>query len=301
MFKRIHHTCGEFRFREHFDGPHRFTTYVDGKDGEVKVEVDKAMGMLAVGGILVDAYFILKVLGSREAYKEAFSEDGKYLCISGREYVTGEDKEVWVSVDQLSRVIRENMMCRFCPGRVCEPFCWFWFSPNQRESHCIYTTHPTFRRFVEKGERYIRDFVDEEERLVRSTVKFRFRGFNSRVKDLLGNVRTRREMLELILAEMGHEVKVGRDGTLIAEKRYPFLPLEGYRIEIDKDGNGLVESTLPLEVFEGDRAELVPGFIPFVKEALFKTGHLILARAMRCLCYYFDGNIRLVSPKRSGR
>ena len=283
MYRRIHHLDVEFRFRAYFDGPHCFTTYVEGRDGAVKVEVDKATGMLAADGVLAEAYVILALLGSREVCKEAFSEDGKYICISGNDYVTGEYREVWVNIEQLLRVIEENMMCRFLPGRICDCTCHFWFSPGQGGVHCIYATHLTFRRFIENMNKYFCDFVDEKKRLVCSTVRFRIDGLERRVRDPLGNLRARREMLGHMLAEMGHKVKVEGGGVLIAEKRCAYLPAEGYMIRIDDDGNGLAESASKVEALTPDNIESV-----------LCMEHLILIEAMRCLCYHFDDKIELV-------
>jgi len=283
MYRRIHHPDEMFRFKRFFDGPHCFTVYVEGRDGVVKVEVDKATGVLAADGVLAEAYVVLAMVGSREVCREAFSEDGKYICISGNDYVTGEYREVWVSVEQLLRVIEENMMCRFPPGRICDYTCHFWFSPGQGESHCIYATHPTFRRFVENLDGYICDFVDEKRHLIRSTVKFRIDGLKRRVRDPLGNLRTRREMLGHMLAEMGHKVKAEENGVLIAEKRYTYLPTEGYTIRIDGDGNGLAESVSKVEALTPDNIELA-----------LCMEHLILIEAMRCLCYHFNDEIKLV-------
>ena len=81
MYRRIYIPDETVRFREHFDGPHIFTVYVEGRDGEVKVEVDKATGILAANKVLAEAYVLLATLGSREVCKEAFSEDGKLSLI----------------------------------------------------------------------------------------------------------------------------------------------------------------------------------------------------------------------------
>jgi len=93
--------------------------------------------MLAADGVLAEAYVLLAMLGSREVCKEAFSEDGKYMCISGNDHVTGEYREVWVNIEQLFNVIEENMMCRFLPSRICDYTCLFWFSPGQGDAYCI--------------------------------------------------------------------------------------------------------------------------------------------------------------------
>ena len=285
MFRRIHHPDETVRFREHFDGPHIFTVYVEGRDGAVKVEVDKATGMLAANGVLAEAYVLLAMLGNREVCKEAFSEDGKYICISGNDYATGEYREVWVNIEQLFNVIEENMMCRFLPGRICRSTCHFWFSPGQGDAHCIYASHPMFRRFVKDIDKYVCDFVVKKKRLVCSTVRFRIDGLKRRVRDPLGNLRTRREMLGHMLAEMGHKVKIEKNGTLIAEKRYTYLPTEGYTIRINKNGSGLVKTSSKVKVLTPDNIGIT-----------LCTKHLILIEAMRCLFYHLDDKTKIIPP-----
>ena len=258
MYRRIHHPDETVRFREHFDGPHIFTVYVEGRDGAVKVEVDKATGMLAADGVLAEAYMLLAMLGNRE---------------------------VWVNIEQLFNVIEENMMCRFLPGRICRSTCHFWFSPGQGDAHCIYASHPMFRRFVKDIDKYVCDFVVKKKRLVCSTVRFRIDGLKRRVRDPLGNLRTRREMLGHMLAEMGHKVKIEKNGTLIAEKRYTYLPTEGYTIRINKNGSGLVKTSSKVKVLTPDNIGIT-----------LCTKHLILIEAMRCLFYHLDDKTKIIPP-----
>jgi len=146
-----------------------------------------------------------------------------------------------------------------------------------------YASHPTFRRFVKDIDKYVCDFVAKKKRLVCSTVRFRINGLKQHVIDPLGNLRTRREMLGQMLAEMGHKVKIEKNGTLTAEKRYAYLPTEGYTIRINKNGSGLAKTSTKTPVLTPDNIE-----------SALCMEHLFLIEAMRCLCYHLDEKMKLV-------
>ena len=269
----------------HYKTPHGFVAYVDGMDGEVRVLIDKARGYLFVEDIWIsDVGFILERLKRREQYKHDFSEDGRYIRICEYERSPRPVREVWVDADQLERLIRRNMTCKYIPGRICRSPCVFWFSPNNKESLCLYKTRATFREFVENLDRYVHDFRSRMMLMVSSTVKFRFEGIDKQESWSDGKTVTYREALKYRLADMSYEVKIDENGTLTATKGWRYFPGVKYTIKIDREGNGVIESiTYTDEDWTFDDVELC---------TLYKHGDLI--EAMRCLCYHFDDKIKLI-------
>ena len=276
----------------HYKTPHSFVTYLDGRDGEVRVLIDKAMGYLFVGDVWIpEVGYILKVLERREEHKHDFSEDGRYIRICGWNRPLHSDREVWVDADQLERLIRQNMTCKYIPDMICRSSCIFWFSPDMSDSRCMYKAHPTFREFVENLGKYVRDFRSRELLIISSSVKFRFEEIDKYESWCNGKPITYREALKYRLIDMGHEVKIDEDGTLVATKGWRYFPGVKYTIKIDRDGNGVAESvTYTDEDWTFEDVEIC---------TWYKHGDLI--EAMRCLCYYFDDKIRLIPKKEASQ
>ena len=94
-----------------------------------------------------------------------------------------------------------------------------------------------------------------------------------------------------VLIDMGHEVKIDEDGTLVATKGWRYFPGVKYTIKIDRDGNGVAESvTYTDEDWTFEDVEIC---------TWYKHGDLI--EAMRCLCYYFDDKIKLIPKKEASQ
>jgi len=269
----------------HYKTPHSFVTFIDGRNGKVRILIEKARGYLFVDDIWIsDVRFILERLKRREQHKHDFSEDGRYIRICEYDRSPRPVREVWADAGQLERLIRQNMTCKFIPDRICRSLCVFWFSPNNKESSCLYKTRATFREFVENLDKYTRDFRSRVMLVVSSTVKFKFEEINKQESWSNGKPITFLEALKLRLADMGHEVKIDENGTLTATKGWRYFPGVKYTIKIDKEGNGVIEATeYTNEDWTFEDVEIC---------TLYKHGDLI--QAMRYLCYFFDNKIKLI-------